>query len=62
MLGDNSPDSHDSRGWDVPGVPRRFMIGKPFLIHQPVRVGRLTVAGRDRTLLTIDWDRLRWLR
>ena len=25
MLGDNSPDSHDSRGWAVPGVPERAL-------------------------------------
>jgi signal peptidase I len=62
MLGDNSPDSHDSRGWAVPGVPGRDLVGKPFLVHQPVRPGRVTVGGRERTVQTVDWDRLRWLR
>ena len=62
MLGDNSPDSHDSRGWAVPGVPGPNLIGKPFLIHQPVRPGRVTVAGRERVFQALDWDRLRWLR
>lgn len=69
MLGDNSPNSSDSRGWEndqtrehVPGVPERDFIGKPFLIHQPLKAGRVTVNGQDRTFQTVDWARLRWLR
>lgn len=35
VLGDNSPISQDSRAWDVPSVPRRFLVGKPFLLYAP---------------------------
>ena len=62
VLGDNSADSHDSREWAVPGVPGRFFLGKPFLIHQPLRVARVTVNGQAHEFQTVDWDRLRWLR
>lgn len=62
MLGDNSPDSHDSRGWAIPGVPERDFVGKPFLVHQPMRLGRVAVNGRERVYQSVDWDRLRWLR
>ncbi len=61
MLGDNSGNSQDSREWELPGVPEADFIGKPFLIHQPLRVGRTTVGGRDRVFQTLDWARLRWL-
>lgn len=67
VLGDNSANSHDSRYWTIngqssPGVPESDFIGKPFLIHQPLRQGRVTINGRDRTFRTLDWQRVRWLR
>jgi len=61
MLGDNSGNSQDSRKWPVPGVPEASFIGKPFLIHQPLRPARVTVGGRERVFQTVDWSRLRWL-
>ncbi|MDB5311588.1 MAG: signal peptidase [Gemmataceae bacterium] len=61
MLGDNSGNSQDSREWPVPGVPEADFIGKPFLIHQPLRIGRMTLGNRDRLVQTLDWSRLRWL-
>jgi signal peptidase I len=61
MLGDNSENSEDSRKWPSPGVPERDFIGKPFLIHQPLRLGRMTVGGQTRVFQTLDWSRLRWL-
>jgi signal peptidase I len=61
VLGDNSGNSQDSRKWPSPGVPEGDFIGKPFLIHQPLRVGRVTVGGRERVFQTLDWSRLRWL-
>jgi signal peptidase I len=61
LLGDNSANSQDSREWPRPGVPEADFIGKPFLIHQPLRLGRVTVAGRERVYQTLDWSRLRWL-
>ena len=61
MLGDNSGNSQDSREWPEPGVPEADFIGKPFLIHQPLRLGGVSVGGRDRAYQTLDWSRLRWL-
>ena len=62
FLGDNTTDSHDSREWPVPGVPGRDFIGRPFLIHQPMRLAGVRINGRDRTFQSVDWSRLRWLR
>ena len=61
MLGDNSGNSQDSRKWPRPGVPEADFVGKPFLIHQPLRTARVTVGGRERVFQTVDWSRLRWL-
>ena len=61
VLGDNAGNSHDSRMWAKPGVPRGAFIGKPFLIHQPLKAGRVTVNGNDRQYTTVDWDRVRLL-
>jgi signal peptidase I len=55
VMGDNSPNSEDSRYWPNQGaVPEASLVGKPFLIHWPSRV--------VRHLQLPDWDRLRWLR
>ncbi len=67
LLGDNTGNSHDSRAWVVgnvpsPGVPERSFIGKPFLIHQPLKLSRTTVNGKPREIQTLDWSRVRWLR
>lgn len=62
MLGDNTTDSHDSREWPEPGVAETDFIGKPFLIHQPMRLARVRINGRDRTFQSIDWSRFRWVR
>ncbi len=61
VLGDNSSNSQDSRKWPKPAVPEVDFIGKPFLIHQPLRVGRVTFGGQERVFQTLDWSRLRWL-
>lgn len=61
VLGDNSGNSQDSRKWPTPGVPEADFIGKPFLIHQPLRSGRVTVGGREREFQWLDWGRVRWL-
>ena len=61
VLGDNSGNSQDSRKWPTPGVPEADFIGKPFLVHQPLRVGRVNVGGRERVFQTLDWSRLRWV-
>jgi signal peptidase I len=62
MLGDNSANSEDSRAWQIPGVPERNFLGKPFLLHQPSRPAHWGVAGRQVDSQAIDWDRIRWLR
>jgi signal peptidase I len=62
VLGDNSANSRDSRVWKIPGVPRADFIGKPFLIHQPLHLGRVTLNGQERTYTTLDWSRLKWVR
>ena len=74
MLGDNTTNSQDSREWQSaeanpttgqhdprPGVPQGAFLGKPFFIHQPLRLGRTTIGGQERVFQTIDWSRLRWL-
>jgi signal peptidase I len=62
VLGDNSANSRDSRVWRIPAVPRTDFIGKPFLIHQPLKLGRMPLNGQERTYPTVDWSRLRWVR
>jgi signal peptidase I len=62
LLGDNSANSDDSRSWQIPGVPERNFLGKPFLLHQPSRPAGWAVGGRRVQTQTIDWDRIRWLR
>jgi signal peptidase I len=61
VLGDNSGNSQDSRKWPNPGVPEMDFIGKPFLIHQPLHPGTMTIGGRERVFQTLDWSRVRWL-
>jgi signal peptidase I len=61
MMGDNSANSSDSRDWSTFGVARSAFIGKPFLIHQPLKAGRLTANGKEWKMQTVDWDRFRLL-
>ncbi|MDY3552661.1 S26 family signal peptidase [Gemmata sp. JC717] len=61
VLGDNTQSSEDSRKWPNPGVPEDAFIGKPFLIHQPLRLSRVSVGGREHVFQSLDWSRLRWL-
>jgi signal peptidase I len=63
VMGDNSPNSDDSRFWPNQGVvPERSFIGKPFLVHMPIRV--ITWDGEEHSpqYLVPDWGRIRWLR
>ena len=67
FLGDNTANSDDSRTWKIagqpaPGVPIANFVGKPFLIHQPMRAATYTLNGKDRAIQTLDWSRIRWVR
>jgi signal peptidase I len=58
VLGDNSPNSEDSRFWPDRGVvPAENLVGRPFLLHLP----RRPAAGPWQGQLP-DWDRVGWLR
>ena len=61
VLGDNSPNSKDSRFWpDGGAVPAHNLLGKPFLVHVP---GRITGGGPEtRAIQGTDWGRVRWIR
>jgi signal peptidase I len=58
MLGDNTANSKDSREWTTPGVPERDFLGKPFLVHQPLKATTVPVLGRVQG---VDWERFRLL-
>jgi signal peptidase I len=63
VLGDNSPNSHDSRYWpDRGAVQEKYLIGKPFLIHLPSRVIVGGGSGARRVRVVPDWSRIHWLR
>lgn len=67
MLGDNSPNSDDSRFWtgrDNGPLPVHAgdLLGKPFLVHMPSRVQRWRGFGREWEHQGLDWERVRWLR
>ena len=67
VLGDNSPNSDDSRFWsDADGryLPVRTpdFIGKPFLVHLPSRLRRWDAFGRTGEFQGLDWGRVPWLR
>jgi signal peptidase I len=59
MLGDNSAVSNDSRSWNVAGISRRLLIGKPVFVHLPMRAGRGKMAGRTWQWNWPDWQRIR---
>ncbi len=59
VLGDNSPNSQDSRFWPNRGaVPADSLVGKPFLLHLPGRA----VSGAAGSPPGTDWRRVHWLR
>ncbi|MEM1063825.1 MAG: S26 family signal peptidase, partial [Planctomycetota bacterium] len=62
VLGDNSPVSLDSRGWEQPAVPARLLIGKPFVVHLPSRPGSFAFGGSERTFRVPDFSRVRLIR
>lgn len=62
VLGDNSPVSLDSRGWDEGAVPERLLVGKPFVVHLPSRPGTLNWGAGSATVRIPDPSRVRWVR
>ena len=62
VLGDNSPVSADSRSWESAGVPRRLLVGKPFLVHLPSRPGKVRLGGPWRYIRIPDLTRVRYVR
>jgi signal peptidase I len=63
VLGDNSPNSEDSRFWPNQGaVPAQDLLGKPFLVHLPSRVVAWDLLGRTGQYQGPDWQRIHWLR
>ena len=62
VLGDNSPVSLDSRGWEHAAVPERLLIGKPFVVHLPSRPGTLRWGDVETTVRVPDPSRMRLVR
>ena len=62
FLGDNSPVSLDSRGWQNPVVPRHLIVGKPVIVHLPSRPGRIRVGQREWFFRVPDVSRIRYIR
>lgn len=63
VMGDNSPNSEDSRFWSNHGaVPERDIIGHAFLVHFPSRIVTGARWGRSWQCQVPDWSRMRWLR
>jgi signal peptidase I len=63
VMGDNSPNSEDSRFWPDQGVlPRDNILGKAFAVHMPSRVIAASRWGRSWQCQIPDWQRVRWLR
>ncbi len=63
VMGDNSPNSEDSRFWPNQGaVPGQNLVGKVFAVHLPSRV----LVGHVWNVLwhcqAPDWERVHWLR
>ncbi len=45
VLGDNSPESSDSRAWPAPGVPRENLLGEAFAVFWPIHDIRMLSIG-----------------
>jgi signal peptidase I len=60
VLGDNSPNSEDSRFWpDGGAVPAANLIGRAFLVHLPSRAVSWRGWGREWQYQLPDWERVR---
>jgi len=61
VLGDNSPNSEDSRFWPVAAVSESQMLGPAFLVHLASHSLRWQVAGWSWQCQLPDPGRIRWL-
>ncbi|HSG71434.1 MAG TPA: S26 family signal peptidase, partial [Planctomycetaceae bacterium] len=62
MLGDNSPVSSDSRMWEQPAVPAKFLVGKPFAVHLPSRTLKMGSSDSAWQIRLPDFSRVRFVR
>lgn len=62
VLGDNSPDSSDSRQWreDV-RLRRGQFLGKPLIVHLPSRKIRLGIGGWSTEIRIPEFSRIRYI-
>ena len=59
VLGDNSPESHDSRWPDFgPGVPQSLLVGKPIVVYYPARI----MHAWGRSFQVPEFSNIRYIR
>ncbi len=59
VLGDNSPQSRDSRLQDFgPGIPEDLLIGKPIVVYYPARI----VHAGGRSFQVPEFSNIRYIR
>ncbi|QDT45521.1 Signal peptidase I [Gimesia alba] len=61
VLGDNSPVSLDSRSWADGKVERKYLLGKPFLVHLPSRQGEVKIGSHVGHIRIPDFSRIRYI-
>ncbi|QGQ24150.1 signal peptidase I [Gimesia benthica] len=61
VLGDNSPVSLDSRSWADGKVDRKYLLGKPFLVHLPSRQGEVKFGNHIGHIRIPDFSRIRYI-
>jgi signal peptidase I len=61
VLGDNSPVSLDSRSWADAKVDRKYLLGKPFLVHLPSRQGEVKFGNHIGHIRIPDFSRIRYI-
>lgn len=57
VLGDNAARSYDSRYWEHPGVVRKSLLGRPFLVHGASRATWASGWG----IQVPDFERIRYI-
>ena len=62
VLGDNSPNSEDSRFWPPEAVSQSQLLGSAFLVHLPSRPIGWQCAGWSGLYQLPDFGRIRWIR